>query len=829
MGKGYSNIILDSRFTESLRYNVSGKAVKTKYPEREDWKEHGLSVKARLESCFEADDTERKIYGREYRKGIYLDFSGLKGFSLPVEKFNSEKKGISLLNVHKDAEETTATVYVPNTGRGYFLKKIDEYLTRTVKSGNRKNNDLVRSIETIRTSVVESFWVGDACDIPGDKKEDYEIWLRTGLRKTGAYHITPEEKEFVRICGAAHIYASDTAVRFPERVVRLVHADRSDIERLLRTCECVAEIRRAFFPNSFIVRDSESQQRVYGRELLKRTSFDNPGNVSVCLLDSGVNANHPLLSPALECESLQSVNKQWGTGDYGQFRGHGTGMAGIALYGDLMKCLDGGMKTEIRHGLESVKILPPGGSNDRKLFGEITKQAVAVMEIVKPECFRVNCMAVTTQNRNTGTPSSWSAAVDSVASGSEDAHKRLFLLSAGNVSPTETREQGYIDACTNHRVEDPGQSWNAITVGAYTDSVIIADDYFDGFEPVARKGELSPSSSTSVLWNNAWPIKPEIVFEGGNFITNGIDVDTCEDTSVLTTSTDLSRFFTTASGTSPATAKAAWFCAQLMDMYPKLWPETIRALTVHSAEWTETMLEEFEISSESTKADYRRILRSCGYGVPDLKRAGECMDNSVNMVIQAEMQPYMKKGSVITFNEMHFHTLPWPKDELERLAERSVSLKITLSYFVEPSPTEGGWNNRTRYQSCGLRFAVRKPGESPEEFRRNITKISASDEGHESSKGKGSQVPWKIGPSNRDKGSIHSDTYEVAAIDLSESNVIAVFPVGGWWKTRKKLEKYNKTIRYSLVVTLSTPETECDLYTPIVTQIENRTVIETTV
>lgn len=823
----YSNIILDGRFTETLRYSADRKPVKTKYPERSDWEGHGLIVKAQLESCFEADDRERKLAGRGYREGVYLDFSGMKGFSLPVEKFKSEKKGISLLNVHKDAEETTATVYIPNTGRSYFLKKIDEYLTQTVKSGNRRNNDLVRSIEDIRASVIESFWCGDACDIPGEKKDDYEIWLRTGGNKSGLFHMTQEEMDFVRICGAGNIYVSDTVVRFPERVVRLVYADRSDIDLLLKACDCIAEIRKAAFPNSFVVRDSESQQRAYGRELMGRTVFESPGNVSVCLLDSGVNANHPLLSPALESESLQTVNEEWGTGDYGQFCGHGTAMAGIALYGDLMKCLENRDKIDIHHRLESVKILPPHHENDKKLYGEITKQAVAGIEIVNSDNHRVNCMAVTAQIKNAGKPSSWSAAVDSVASGSEDDFKRLFLVSAGNVSAEETKEQGYIDACTNHSVEDPGQAWNVVTVGAYTDSVIIKDDVFKGFRPVVQKGELSPSSSTSILWNNAWPIKPEIVFEGGNFITNGKDVDTCDDTSVLTTNADASRLFTTASGTSPATARAAWFCAQLMNMYPELWPETIRALTVHSAEWTEAMLKEFGISSGSTKADYRRILRYCGYGVPDLKRACKCMDNSVNMVIQAEMQPYMKKGSSITFNEMHLHTLPWPKDELMRLAENNVRLKVTLSYFVEPSPSEGGWNNRAGYQSCGLRFAVMKPGESPEEFRRNVLKISESDD--ESSRGKNSQVPWKFGPSNRDKGSVHSDTYEAAAIDLAESNIIAVFPVGGWWKTRKKLERYNKTVRYSLVVTLSSPETECDLYTPIVTQIENMTAIETTV
>ena len=832
MIEGYSNIILDSSCTETFQYSVGGIPLKTKYPEREDPKGHGIFVRELLLSCFDSDDNARRLHGAGFRKGIYLDFSSQKGFNLPLEKFQSDTKGISIVNVHKDDDEITATVYIPHTCRSHFLKRVDEYLTKTTKNGKPKNNDLVRSIEDIKESVLKSFWVGKDYDMPGDRRDDYEIWLRADSQDSFAFAAREEisEDSFVRLCRSVDIYVSRTVVRFPERVVRLVYADRSEIETLLRMCDHIAEIRKASFPCSLVVRDTESQQRIYVRELLERTSFDNPSNVSVCILDSGVNRNHPLLSRAFREDSLQTVNEEWGTGDVGQFRGHGTEMAGIALYGNLMKCLESSGKIEIHHELESVKILPPAGENDRRLYGEITKQAVADIEIARPEQHRVNCMAVTAEAGKPGMPSSWSAAVDSIAAGDDDNCRRLFLVSAGNVSCEETREQGYIDACSNHGVEDPGQSWNALTVGAYTDLVRIEDESFRGFHPVAEKGELSPTSSTSFLWDgDTWPVKPEVVFEGGNFITNGKDVDTSEDTSVLTTSGGSGGLFTTASGTSPATAEAAWFCAQLMNDYPFLWPETIRALTVHSAEWPDAMLNEFGIRKGSSKAEYRRILRACGYGVPDLKRAEECMNNSVNMVIQAEMQPYKKNGNSVTYNEMHYHTLPWPEAELRKLGEKTVKLKVTLSYFIEPSPSDGGWSRGKGYQSCGLRFEIKRPGESPEEFRSRITKIREVDDDSAEMKTNSTSVPWRIGSSKRNSGSIHSDTYETTAMDLVESMNIAVFPVGGWWKTRKKLERYDRLIRYSLVVTLSTPETECNLYTPIVNQIKSRVAVETAV
>jgi hypothetical protein len=67
--------------------------------------------------------------------------------------------------------------------------------------------------------------------------------------------------------------------------------------------------------------------------------------------------------------------------------------------------------------------------------------------------------------------------------------------------------------------------------------------------------------------------------------------------------------------------------------------------------------------------------------------------------------------------------------------------------------------------------------------------------------------------------SIHSDIWRGNAVDLSEANYIAVFPVTGWWHERSYLNKYNNRIRYSLVISIATPQSEVDLYTPIIVQI----------
>lgn len=69
---------------------------------------------------------------------------------------------------------------------------------------------------------------------------------------------------------------------------------------------------------------------------------------------------------------------------------------------------------------------------------------------------------------------------------------------------------------------------------------------------------------------------------------------------------------------------------------------------------------------------------------------------------------------------MHIHALPWPKEVLEFLGEENVTMKVTLSYFIEPGPGEVGWKDKYRYPSCGLRFDVINSNESLIDFKKRV-------------------------------------------------------------------------------------------------------------
>jgi len=76
---------------------------------------------------------------------------------------------------------------------------------------------------------------------------------------------------------------------------------------------------------------------------------------------------------------------------------------------------------------------------------------------------------------------------------------------------------------------------------------------------------------------------------------------------------------------------------------------------------------------------------------------------------------------------------------------------------------------------------------------------------------------WTLGVSSpaRVTGSVHSDTIETTAAQLAECNYVGVYPVVGWWRERPSLGKTDKSARYSLIVSISTPATNVDLYTPV--------------
>jgi hypothetical protein len=215
-----------------------------------------------------------------------------------------------------------------------------------------------------------------------------------------------------------------------------------------------------------------------------------------------------------------------------------------------------------------------------------------------------------------------------------------------------------------------------------------------------------------------------------------------------------------------------------------------------------------------------------GFGVPDPQRALFCARNLLTLVAQDSLQPFEpKEDGSFRSKEMKLHRLPWPKSELLALGEAPVQLRVTLSYFIEPSPGRRGWNNRHRYASHGLRFGMQNPLESLPDFRRRIN-AAAQDDGDEETN-RSDSLEWMLGPNLRHRGSLHADRWEGTAADLAQCEHIAIYPVIGWWREREQLGRGERRARYSLVVSIQSPSESVDIYTPVAQQIE--TLVSTAV
>lgn len=777
---------------------------------------HSANLTRKFNEAWRQAESERAVFHAE-RSGVYIEFKSDPGADLVTKSLDDlRSKKVRLLNIRSVEENgqpvTYATVYVANEKKRHFLDKIEKYATETNQYGNPKNSDLINSIGDLKKALlVESFWQDNSQLIPSTEREWCEVWLSSDSDEV--------RQRFESLLEREGIESASGFIRFPERTVKVILANRQELSRLTSLSDDIAEYRRAKETPAFWLEMNNQEQAEWVEDLLSRVQVENNPQVAICILDTGVNNGHPLLAPVLNNEHCLSVEPSWGTDDR---HGHGTMMAGVAAYGNLKEVLSSTGSVKIQHCLESVKILPsPQVSTRQELWGHITSQGVSRAEIQTPERKRILCLAVSaTDTRDRGRPSSWSGKIDQLSSGADDGIRRLFVVASGNVTDLNTA-LNFPDAQITDSVHDPGQSWNAITVGAYTQLDEIHDRTLNGYRPVATTGQLSPFSTTSMTWEDKWPIKPEIVMEGGNLAHDGQGFfDESDDLCVLTTHRDpTSRHFCGFNMTSAATAQAVWLTGKIQRMYPQAWPETVRALIVHSAEWTDALKAQF--LPNQSKTSYSKLLRICGYGVPNLERALYSISNSLTLIAQQEIQPFDRKvsGDGYRTKDMHLYDLPWPKEILRELPDDvPVRLKITLSYFPEPGPGEIGWRDRYRYASYALRFDIKSPNEEKNEFIRRINLAARSeDEGHPGTQSASDH--WVIGANGRDKGSIHSDIWQGTAAELAASDAIAVYPVIGWWRERSYLGHWGKSTRYSLVVSITTVSEEVDIYTPIATKL----------
>lgn len=349
----------------------------------------------------------------------------------------------------------------------------------------------------------------------------------------------------------------------------------------------------------------------------------DPGAPGILVVDSGV-VKHPLLEPAIAGFVPVDSSGRAGASMYDD-EGHGTHVAGVAVYGDVQACVDSkAFKPRVR--LYSAKVMkkgPNGGAIFDGLIDGKIEHAVGEVAARHPSCRIVNLSLG--DSASTIAPGMPQLRLASLVDRLSALHKGLlFVVSAGNIEDDAggTYPDYLLDSPRAARLIDPATSAHAITVGSVLQRHVNLG-YEDHPSPVTRVGP-----------GLAGMIKPDVVDYGGGYAGPG-------SLDVLTMNMEWARdgrLFTFDSGTSMSAPKVAHTLALMQADMPDASRNLLKALLVSSAEVPALRPPPLDALSPKKGRDLSRLSHVYGHGKPDLDRAIHSQQRRVVFVHDGSMR-----------------------------------------------------------------------------------------------------------------------------------------------------------------------------------------------
>lgn len=343
---------------------------------------------------------QQQLAGIEDGVGLQIEFESFPDVELAFESLARERSGIELRNVRYEDNKVFATVFVPDGKLAFFEKLIAAYLDENKdKKSGPANSKLLNAISEIRAATLQALWTDtpDSMPVADDEQLWWEVWLPTRNNRQAVVN------QFREIAHGLNFRLAPGELYFPERSVLLVFGSVSQMKRSVTTLNSIAELRRAKETADFFDSLAPDEQPAWAEELNTRLTVpaEDADVPYVCLFDTGVNNGHPLLQYVVADADKHSVEPGWGVDDVD---GHGTGMAGIALLGNLTEVLTTQHPVVITHRLESVKLIPEDGANggDAQHHGYLTVEAVARPSVTAAQRKRVYSMAITAKDNRDG-------------------------------------------------------------------------------------------------------------------------------------------------------------------------------------------------------------------------------------------------------------------------------------------------------------------------------------------------------------------------------------------------------------------------------------------
>ena len=744
------------------------------------------------------------------------------GAQLVIESLASQKGDVRIAAV----DESFGSVLIDTRDlkldalRKKALQFGDPSKDKTAKSGQAKARHaaLIAPIEIIDLPSFEHRPRGRLVA----ERLDPDTWMWFELECRGGYRSLIQEdsaRTLAQLRSGLYRLGGEPMELYPaeaaERLFVFARLSCAALKQLIELTDCIYDFDLA--PPA--IRDWRLlETNPSARDLSKIKIAPPPENApSVVVLDTGIASSHPLLSPALlpGASGLEAIDGDTSAED---LHGHGTEVAGVALYADLGASIESGHH-QATHWLQSGRLLrrPRLGTaapSHEDLWPVITEAAVTLAEHADPvpERPRVFVSTITAPRQQTATnpgstPTSWSHVFDQLAY--NRGQGRLIILAGGDLRDSDLTAMAldYPELQFAAKHDDPAQASNALTVGAMTSRTTLPPGpEFAELRPVAPSGGLSPYTCTGAL--DAFPRKPDLVCEGGNLAlgTGAVPFALLPTLSALTTglsSQGLGPRLSLIAETSEAAAHAARLAAEVWSLEPDLRPETVRALLVHASSWTPAMTRAFP----KKRLDDR--LAACGLGVPDPEFARACARDRATIIVESQManrvrerreNPTGRRGPADDQKKIDFFRLPVP-DSLGDTLDPEVELRVTLSYFAEPSRL-----GRKLYRGLDLRWDMQGPQEGEAHFIDRINKaarpLGADGKARRAHQSKG--LKWTLGVNRRAAGTVQSDRWRGHLSLLSGPKLIAVYPVGGWWDNHKRTKF--ESLRYSLVVSLVGPD-----------------------
>ncbi|RWZ59629.1 S8 family peptidase [Labedella populi] len=439
------------------------------------------------------------------------------------------------------------------------------------------------------------------------------------------------------------------------------------------------------------------------------------GNPVVCLLDGIPATNHPLLSGRVSVFDPDEI----GDGVSADERRHGTHMSSVAIWGDLASP---DVTPAARPVLVRPILAPSAHTANRSEEVREVDLMPDLMRRVFRELFEEDedgaavASEVVVVNLSVGDPatpfdtiiSSWARMLDWLSY----EYGVLVIVSAGNHTRLpipmsqaefsslqgEERRQAMLDAQesdrVNRRLLSPGESINALTVGA-----AHADAATASLPPyLADPADGHPAVSPITAFGGGYrrSIKPELLAPGGRAVFTpsviGSDPIIFRNGGPagpgIRVADPVNAGETHISGTSPAAAEVTRYAAKLVDELERIAPGTLfsrreRALA------TKALIAHSAVAPGQDYADHTASRATTGNGVLARDLTAGCAENEATLLFLGAVPPGHSQELL----------LPLP-DGLSQLGAKRVS--ATLAWL---SPVN--WRHR-QYRQASLSFS--KPG-----------------------------------------------------------------------------------------------------------------------